>query len=241
MSKDLSARNEVIAEKKVVVTGLIEEVTAKAEVADRDAKAAAIKKEQLAKDAVIIEKEEADAAESLKAAKPALEAAKEALKDVNSSDIAVVKGLANPSDIIKEVCAIAYLLYPKTNLSDTSWPSVKVGLLGDMGLVKNLQEYQVAECRPNAATKAQSLVDKQLHKNKVDADGLKDMVQRSSGAVAGLFSWANATLKAYVIFRDVEPKRKKAEQMRKQKIQGEKDLAEIIQKVKELNENVAQL
>jgi hypothetical protein len=45
LSKDLSARNEVIAEKKVVVTGLIEEVTAKSEIATRDAKSAAIKKE----------------------------------------------------------------------------------------------------------------------------------------------------------------------------------------------------
>jgi hypothetical protein len=45
LSKDLAARNEVIAEKKVVVTGLIEEVTSKAEVADRDAKAAAIKED----------------------------------------------------------------------------------------------------------------------------------------------------------------------------------------------------
>jgi hypothetical protein len=45
LSKDLTERNEVIAEKKIVVTGLIEEVTAKAEIADKDAKAAAIKKD----------------------------------------------------------------------------------------------------------------------------------------------------------------------------------------------------
>ena len=143
LSKDLAERNEVIAGKKVIVTGLIEEVTASAEVADKDAKAAAIKKEQLDKDSVIIAKEQAEAAEALKEATPALEAAKEALKDVNSSDIAVVKNLAAPADIVKEVCAITYYLYPRTNLGDSSWPSVKVGLLGDMRLVTNLQEYKV--------------------------------------------------------------------------------------------------
>jgi dynein heavy chain len=138
LSKDLAERNEIIATKKVVVTGLIEEVTAKAEIAEKDSKAAAIKKDQLDKDSVIIAREEAEAAESLKAATPALEAAKEALKEVNSSDIAVVKNLAAPADIVKEVCAITYYLYPKTNLNDSSWPAVKSGLLGDMRLVTNL-------------------------------------------------------------------------------------------------------
>jgi hypothetical protein len=75
LSRDLTERNEIIASKKVVVTGLIEEVTEKANVAEKDAKAAAIKKEQLDRDSIIIAKEEAEAAESLKAAKPALEAA----------------------------------------------------------------------------------------------------------------------------------------------------------------------
>lgn len=74
----------------------------------------------------------------MKAATPALEAAKEALKDVNAGDIAVVKNLAAPADIVKEVCAITYYLYPKTNLGDSSWPSVKSGLLNDMRLVTNL-------------------------------------------------------------------------------------------------------
>jgi uncharacterized protein YlxW (UPF0749 family) len=56
-----------------------------------------------------------------------------------------------------------------------------------------------------------------------------------------MYNWASATIKAYNIFKDVEPKRKKAEAMRLAKIKGEKELAETIAKVEELNKNVAEL
>jgi len=85
------------------------------------------------------------------------------------------------------------------------------------------------------------MVDKLMKKEKMDVEELKGFVSGKSGAVGGLFKWAAATLNAYVIFRDVEPKRKKAEQMRAAKIKGEKELAETIQKVEELNKNVAEL
>lgn len=80
-----------------------------------------------------------------------------------------------------------------------------------------------------------------MKKYSTDSDGLVEVVKRSSGAVAGLYKWASATLNAYGIFRDVEPKRKKAETMRAAKIKGEKELAETIAKVEELNKNVAEL
>lgn len=36
-------------------------------------------------------------------------------------------------------------------------------------------------------------------------------------ATGGLFQWVTATIKCYEIYKDVEPKRKKAEEMRKMK------------------------
>jgi hypothetical protein len=47
-------------------------------------------------------------------------------------------------------------------------------------------------------------------------DELKDLMLTKSKAAGGLFVWAASTDSCYDIFKDVEPKRKKAEAMRAQ-------------------------
>jgi uncharacterized protein YlxW (UPF0749 family) len=66
-------------------------------------------------------------------------------------------------------------------------------------------------------------------------------VKTSSEACAGLFKWASCSLGAYFIFKDVEPKRKKAEAMRKQKIEGERLLKDTKEKVAKLTADCAML
>ena len=60
-------------------------------------------------------------------------------------------------------------------------------------------------------------------------------------ATGGLFQWVTATIKCYEIYKDVEPKRKKAEEMRKMKAQAEKDLAETEAKLKDVTEKLNDL
>jgi uncharacterized coiled-coil DUF342 family protein len=57
----------------------------------------------------------------------------------------------------------------------------------------------------------------------------------------GLFSWAVATEECYEIFRDVEPKRKKAEQMTAKSEASAKQLKEIKEQVAALNASLAKL
>lgn len=66
-------------------------------------------------------------------------------------------------------------------------------------------------------------------------------MKSSSNDAASLFKWASCSLGAYFIFKDVEPKRKRAEQMRKQKIEGERLLKDTKEKVAKLNADCAQL
>jgi len=75
-------------------------------------------------------------------------------------------------------------------------------------------------------------------------DELGDIIKGKSSAAGGLYKWCDATLTCYDIFKDVEPKRKKAEAMKVQKEKGERELAEteanlaaLNAKLKELNEN----
>jgi hypothetical protein len=46
---------------------------------------------------------------------------------------------------------------------------------------------------------------------------LQMIIKGKSAAAGGLFAWIVSTLKCYDIYKDVEPKRKKAEEMKKQK------------------------
>jgi dynein heavy chain, axonemal len=64
-------------------------------------------------------------------------------------------------------------------------------------------------------------------------------VKTSSNDAASLFKWASCSLGAYWIFKDVEPKRKKAEAMRKAKIEGERLLKETKERVAKLTADCA--
>lgn len=46
---------------------------------------------------------------------------------------------------------------------------------------------------------------------------LQNIINTKSLAAGGLFKWCDSTLKCYEIYKDVEPKRKKAEKMKQQK------------------------
>ena len=72
-------------------------------------------------------------------------------------------------------------------------------------------------------------------------DDLQLIINNKSLAAGGLFKWCSSTLKCYDIYKDVEPKRKKAEAMKKAKEQGEKELAETEASLAELNRNLSEL
>jgi len=68
----LAEKNKIIGEKTVVVNQIIADITEKSEIAEVQAKAATIKKEELDKQAVVIAREDAAATKALEEAIPAL-------------------------------------------------------------------------------------------------------------------------------------------------------------------------
>jgi len=64
-------------------------------------------------------------------------------------------------------------------------------------------------------------------------------METKSKAAAGLYKWATSTDACFDIFQNVEPKRKKAEQMAEQLDRAQKDLAATEAALKELNDNLA--
>jgi len=89
-------KNEIIAEKTIVVNEMIDDITKKSNVASVQQKEAADKEEYLSKESVVIAREEAEANKAEAEAIPALEAAKEALKFVQAAQITEIRNLASP-------------------------------------------------------------------------------------------------------------------------------------------------
>jgi dynein heavy chain len=63
----------------------------------------------------------------------------------------------------------------------------------------------------------------------------------SSKAASGLYAWVDANLRCFDIYRSVEPKRKKAAEMKRKLLEAEAELAATEASLKELNEKLADL
>lgn len=142
--------------------------------------------------------------------------------------------------IIQDVCTICYFIYPKGG-ADDQWASVKLKLLGDMQLLASLKEYDVAKTKSDQAARAKKKLAILEKESGFTGNDLYQFIKGKNLATAGLFSWVSSTIKCYDIYKDVEPKRKKAERLKLEKAAAEKDLAETEAKLKEVTEKLGEL
>jgi dynein heavy chain, axonemal len=160
LREELEVQDSIISEKKQVVEALIEDITAKKEVATKQQNEASVVKKKLDEDAIIIEKERKEAEIVLQAAQPAVEAAEAALQEVNQKDLSEVKALANPPKIVVMVCTLAFYL-KEENLAEQrkdDWGNVRTRLLGNMRLLPELQEYKINKCKAEMARNAKKML-----------------------------------------------------------------------------------
>ena len=108
LSEELAVQNAEIAEKKADVEIIIESVNKQTEDANEKAAIAEKTERELAVSSKEIAKVASEAEIAVKAAVPALEAAKEALKNVKSTDITEIANLGQPPDAIRHVCTIVF-------------------------------------------------------------------------------------------------------------------------------------
>jgi hypothetical protein len=73
-------------------------------------------------------------------------AAAEALKLVEQKDIVEIKNLASPPQTVQDVCTMAWFLMLGST-ADGSWATVKLKLLGQMGLLEILKTYDVSKTK----------------------------------------------------------------------------------------------
>ena len=88
-------------------------------------------------------------------------------------------------------------------------------MLGDMQLLQNLKEYEVSKTKSDQAGRAKKKLAALEKETGLSGAELIAFIKTKNLATFGLFSWVTSTIKCYDIYKDVEPKRKKAEEMKR--------------------------
>ena len=208
LQEKLNAASVVLQAKTKEVNELIAEITtnkAEAEVSSEKARTrqgeVTIMSEQISKD-------KAEAEEALDAALPALEAAKEALNNINSDDINLVKSYANPPQLVQTVVSQVVIIKRHAGGKDTSWAACK-SMLMQGGFLKSLIEFNLESLSDAAISK----VEKQyLSKKEMQDDST---VKAASNAAWGLLQWVKAMVNYHNVAKDVAPKKAAVEKATK--------------------------
>ena len=103
MQIDLTQKNKDLAVAQADAAELLKEISASTAIAEKEKAKVAVIVEGVTKKANEIAAVKEDAEKDLAAAKPALDAAIEALSSITSKDIGAVKALKNPPDVVKRI------------------------------------------------------------------------------------------------------------------------------------------
>ena len=152
----------------------------------------------------MIEKFKKDVEKELAKCRPQLAAALKSLDTITQKDIALVKTMKNPAQIIKDVleavCLLLGLKPHKTKTTENYWkPSVK--LLNDKTFIQTLKDYD----KENIKLSVISDIRKRFLSSK---EFNPERVKKASSAAEGICKWVIAIAEYDKILRSIRPKQK---------------------------------
>lgn len=232
MRESLSETKKVVQDKTVEVNQLLSNISKSTTEAVENRKIAQKKDEELSVQTVEIQKQKKAADTELAEAEPILQAAEEALRNLNRDDITQMKSFSNPHDFVKDVGKCIVILMTKG--TEPTWKNAKA-IMGDVSFIKKLVEYDKKQLN-------KSRVDaiKAIRKKNGSSFNPKDVKSKSSAA-AGLLTWVEAILNYYKIYKSVEPKRRTAEEAQKKLDSSTNELKRIKETLEELEKNIKEL
>ena len=143
---------------------------------------------------------------------------------------------------VLKVVQISFYLYVDAK-SDDSWANIKKDLLGDMGLLNGLKNFDITTVKPEMARKAKKAFD-DLKKKELKTEDPSEVyaaIKNKSTAAAGLYRWAASTDQYYDIFRMVEPKKKECARLQELSDKASAELATTLASLEEVTEQLKQL
>ena len=209
MKVELEEKQVVLAQSKREIAALISEIDQSTQEATVERRKVQTIVARVTKKAKEIFQTKLEAERDLEAAKPALDAALEALNSITPKDINSLKALRNPPDVIKRIMDCVLILR-HMRIGKVSWHEVKglmvleasypeaLKMMSDMGFLQTLLNFPKEEINDETVELLQPYFRSE--------DFNYESAKKASGNVAGLCNWAGAMCKYHVVARDVEPK-----------------------------------
>jgi dynein heavy chain len=232
MEIELKAKSIVVDAATIKVEAMIKEIAAKTEVATEKQESAAIKQVEVEEKSAVIVVEKAAADEALAEALPAVQAAADALENLDKKDLVEIKAFAQPPPLVKAVCMQVLALNPTKQKLDPDWKGAKQ-MIGNSNLLNLLKEYQ-----------KDSITERQMKKVRAEFKdpGLTvDNMGNVSKAGQGLLIWVVAIVKYHDVAKQVEPLKNKVRRMEKEQAEAEKSLADLNVLLESLNSELSTL
>ena len=147
--------------------------------------------------------------------------------------------------IILHTSHFAFYFFEKDSRQQRNddWANVKLRLLGDSHMLQKLVNYEIHTCTRDMAGRAKKGLANLAKQIQItgDRETLYQEIRYKSVAAGGLFKWCQATDSYYDVFKEVEPMKKRAQEMQRKKALAEEELAQTEANLKELNDSLAEL
>lgn len=233
-------KNLEVAVRKADV--LLNEVTKKKTVAEKNAAEVQQQADKLSADAEEISRQKASAEKDLEAARPALEKAEAALQNVNAKDLNVVKSLGKPPPLVKLVMDGVLIIMRESvipvkqdqeffeakktkgrRVPVASWDQAKK-MMSDLNFIKRVKDFDKDSLDDETIELLQPYTSQ--------PDFNFDAVCSASQAVAGLCQWVICMTEYFAIAKEVAPKRKRVRE-------AEQELAQAMKKLNKAKDELA--
>lgn len=214
--KDISKmRNEIIVKNQELEVAqkesvrLLSEISESTAIAEKEKKKVQQIMDSVSKKAAEINVVKTEAERDLAAAKPALDAALDALNSISPKDIGALKALKKPPDIVKRIfdCVIVLRRFP---LKPVAWVDGKNGKIIDGSYetsLKMMSDLGFLSALMNFPKEFMTDEDVELLQPYTSAPDFNyDAAKKASGNVAGLCSWAQAMVTYHYVAKVVTPK-----------------------------------
>jgi dynein heavy chain len=228
MQPKLVVKNEELAVALV-------KVNADKEIADQKEKVVSAEAEIVGKKAAEAKEIQDDAEADLAAAKPELEKAQKALRDLDKASITEVKNLPNPPKAVVDVIQCVMVLLGEKNVSPkTEWAKCKP-ILNDVNkFMQSLMQFDVETCSEKIWKKAR---DGWIHTENFNVEFIKT----KSVAAAVLCGWCRSCSSYQIVTAKVAPKKAKLAEVKAILKEAQAELDIKLSEVKEVKDKVAAL
>uniref|UniRef100_A0A4W6G9Y8 Dynein axonemal heavy chain 10 n=1 Tax=Lates calcarifer TaxID=8187 RepID=A0A4W6G9Y8_LATCA len=211
----LAEQKVVLAEKSTACEALLDEIATNTTVAEEKKALAEDKAKEIEEQNKVIAVEKKEAESSLAEALPALEAARNALQDLEKSDVTEIRSFAKPPKQVQVVCECILVL---RGYKEISWQSAK-GMMSEANFLRSLMEMDCDSINNNQVRTVRGFLK--------NLQTTFEEMQAISKAGSGMLKFVEAIMGYCEVAREIKPKRDKVARLEKNFFESKRELERI--------------